>query len=216
MMAARRSAPLLEYRSVFRFNLRALVDHSPTGALATREELGPLASFLKDYGVDLPPGRFRDEDADPMQKLRDDLARTGPTGPSRFSDGTFPIVYMGDAPETCLAEVTYHLGKALGETGAPKARIHCFLLTRFGLAGEGLDVRRGFPALHFREDWAPAQSFGRRAASEGRSGITCRSVRRKGAENLGVLRGRFVRTGSPVKLIALRWDGARAVPLQGL
>jgi len=68
-MAVRRSAPLLEYRAAFRFNLRALVD--------------------------LPPGRFRDEDADPVMKLRDYLARTDRTGPSRFSDGTFPIVYMG-------------------------------------------------------------------------------------------------------------------------
>jgi hypothetical protein len=94
-MAVRRSAPLLEYRAAFRFNLRALVDHSPTGALATRAELGPLVAFLKDYGVDLPPGRFRDEDADPVMKLREYLARTDRTGPSRFSDGTFPIVYMG-------------------------------------------------------------------------------------------------------------------------
>jgi hypothetical protein len=215
-MAVRRSAPLQEYRAVFRFNLRALVDHSPTGALATREELGPLGSFLKDYGVDLPPGRYRDEDADPMIKLREYLARTDRTGPSRFSDGTFPIVYMGDAPETCLAEIIHHLGRALRETGAPKVRIHCFLLARFALAGEALDVRRGFPALHPREDWASAQSFGRRAASERRSGITYRSVRRKGAENLGVLRGGFVQAGSRIKVIAMRWDGAGVVPLQGL
>lgn len=215
-MAVRRSVPLLEYRGEYRFNLRALIDHSPTGVLAARDELGPLGAFLKSYGVDFPHGRFRDEDADPMVKLREYLARAGGTGPSRFSDGTFPIVYLGDTPETCLAEVAYHLGRALGETGAPKARIHCFLLARFALAGEALDVRRGFQALHLREDWAPAQSFGRRAASEGRSGITYRCVRRKGAENLGVLRGALVRAGSRIQVIAMRWDGARVVPLQGL
>jgi hypothetical protein len=212
-VAGRRSAPLLEYRAAFRFNLRALVDQSPTGALATREESRPLGAFLKGYGVDLPLGRAWDEDADPMDKLRDHLARTDRTGPSRYSDGSFPIVYMGDAPEACLAEVRHHLGRALGETGAAKGRIHCFLLARFTLAGEALDVRRGFPALHHAEDWAPAQSFGRRAAAEGRSGITCRSVRRKGAENLGVLRSGFARAGIRVKVIALRWDGAGVVPV---
>ena len=120
---------------------------------------------------------------------------------------------MGDAPETCLAEVAHHLGRALGATGAAKARIHTFLLARFALAGEALDVRRGFPALHPREDWGPAQSFGRQAASEGRSGITYRSVRRKGAEALGVLRGGFARAGRRIRVIALRWDGRQVVAL---
>ena len=87
MTAARGTIPLLEYRSATRYNLRALVDHSPAGALAAPGEHGPLRRFLKGYGVEIPLGRARDEDGDPLDKLRTRLAQTEGTGPSRFSEG---------------------------------------------------------------------------------------------------------------------------------
>ena len=211
MSPERRAAPLLQLNAAVWFNLRAIVDHSATAALAAPGERAALASFLAEHGAVLPPVQARDEAADPMVKLRGFLARPRGIGASRFSDGSFPIVYMGDDPETCLAEVAHHLGRALGETGAAKVKTHYFLLARFVVTGEALDVRKGFPALHRPGDWVPAQAFGRRAASEGRHGIAFRAVRRKGADNLGILRKDPVRSGIRVRVIGLRWDGSGVV-----
>jgi hypothetical protein len=69
-------------------------------------------------------------------------------------------------------------------------------------------VRKGFPALHRAEDWLPAQAVGRRAASGAHAGITYRAVRRKGSENLGVLRSELVRAGTRMQVLGLLWDGA--------
>ena len=204
MSAGPRPAPPLQLRGASWFSLRALVDPSPIAALAGAEDAGAVGSFLGRYGV----GSAGDGEGEPLARLRAFLDRPSGAGPSRFSDGSFPIVYMGDAPETCLAEVAHHLGRALRETAAAKVRTHYFLLARFRVAGEVLDVRKGFPALHRAEDWLPAQAFGRRAASEARAGITYRAVRRKGSENLGVLRGELVRAGARMQVVGLRWDGA--------
>jgi hypothetical protein len=204
LSAAPRTAPLLRLEAAPWFNLRALVDHSPIAALASPEDASAVGAFLDRYGVE----PARDEDAEPLARLRAFLAGSSGAGPSRFSDGSFPIVYMGDAPETCLAEVAHHLGRAMSETAAAKVRTHYFLLARFTLTGEVLDVRKGFPALHRPDDWLPAQAFGRSAASRARFGITYRAVRRGGSENLGVLRGGLARGAARVKVVGLRWDGA--------
>ena len=204
MSAGPRPVPLLRLEAAPWFNLRAVVDHSPIAALAGPEEARALGPFLGRYG--LAPAR--DEDAEPMARLRAFLARPSGCGPSRFSDGSFPVVYMGDAPETCLAEVAHHLARALRETAAAKVKTHYFLLARFVMTGEVQDVRQGFPALHRPEDWLPAQAFGRRAVIEARAGITCRAVRRKGAEDLAVLRSALAHGGSRIRVLGLRWDGA--------
>lgn len=210
MSANPRPVPPLHLQGASWFNLRALVDLSPIAALATPEEAGAVGPFLDRYGV-APAG-----DGEPLARLRALLARPSGVGPSRFSDGCFPIVYMGDAPETCLAEVAHHLGRALRETTAAKARTHYFLLARFRVTGEVLDVRKGFPALHRAEDWLPAQAFGRRAFSGAHAGITYRALRRKGSENLGVLRSELVRAGTRMQVLGLRWDGAEVKGVQGL
>ena len=155
----------------------------------------------------LPSARSRDEAADPVARLRAFLSRTRGAGTSRFSDGTFPAVNLGDAPETCLAEVSHALGRALAETAAAMVKTQYFMLARFVLGGEVLDVRRGFPALHRPDDWAPAQAFGRQAWAEGRQGILFRAVRRRGAENVAVLRKELVRSGVRLQVVGLRWDG---------
>jgi hypothetical protein len=207
MTARKRNAPLVTLHDAPWFNLRAIVDYSPTAVLAMPEERTALGSFLGSYGVELPPSRSRDEDADPLAKLQAFLARPAGVNPSRFSDGSFPIVYMGDSPETGLAEISYHLGRALGETRAAKVRTHYFLLARFLLTGESLDVRKGFPALHLPDDWGPAQSFGRQARSEDRCGIIFRAVHRKESGNLAVMRQTFAKSGNRIQVVGLRWDG---------
>ena len=183
-------APALELTRTAWFNLRRIHDYSPTGMLAaSREERDGVRAFLGGYGVDPVLGHL----GDPLVKLKAHLARLDAGTPSRFSDGTYPVVYMGDAEATCLAEVAHHLARALAETGAEKGRAHYFLLARFRLRGKVLDVRRGFPRFHRKEDWTPAQAFGARAWAQEALGITYRSVRRARAEDVAVFRAILVK-----------------------
>ena len=190
------------------FNLRAIRDYSPTALLAgTAPEKAGLRAFLRGYGVE----PALDHQTDPLVKLQAYLARPAAGVPSRFSDGSYRVIYLGDEPETCLAEVSCHLARTLAETEAEKARTHYFILARFRLGGTSLDVRRGFPRLHLRNDWAPAQAFGSRAWSQGALGILFHAVRRARAANVAVFRAGLVKAGTPMHLVGLRWEGNRLV-----
>jgi len=41
------------------------------------------------------------------------------------------------------------------------------MLAEFTLAGEAWEVRKGFPKLHLKDDWRPAQAFGAEAWAAG-------------------------------------------------
>lgn len=207
------STPRCRYQRKNRFNLREVVDYSPTSELAAAEEKNGLKAFLGEYGVILPPGRAKDEHADPLAKLRSFLRQSSGTAPSRFSDGSFPVVYMGDESETCRAEVEHHLEERLKQSAAPKIKTHYFVLARFALTGETLDVRRGHPALHDKNDWGPAQVFGAKAKSMEENGVTFNAVRRAGSEAVAVFKAGLVQSGTRVQILGLRWDGSRVVPV---
>lgn len=204
-------APTVRHRGTRWFNLRALPDFSPTALLAeSAGEREGLREFLRSYGVEA----VLDHQADPLVKLQAFLARPNGIAPSRFSDGSFPVVYVADDERTNLAEVGYHLARHLAETEADATRTHYFLLAGFRLNGTALDVRRGFPHLHRPDDWNPAQAFGGRAWSEGAAGITYRSVRRRPGLNVAVFRSGLVQTGARVRLIGLRWNGTTLVEVR--
>jgi hypothetical protein len=197
-------APTFRHDRTSWFNLRAIPDYSPTALLADSPGTrAGLMEFLRGYGVE----PALDPLADPLVKSQAYLARPDCAVPSRFSDGSYPVVYLADTEQTNLAEVGHHLARRLADTDAESTRTHYFLLAKFRLSGATLDVRKGFPRLHRRDDWAPAQAFGARAWSQGASGITYRSVRRAGAMNTAVFRAGLVKAGIRVGIIGLRWDG---------
>lgn len=72
-------------------------------------------------------------------------------------------------------------------------------------------MRCGYPRLHRRDDWAPAQAFAGRAWAQGVPGILFRSVRRQGAVNVAVFRGELARAGTPMHIVGLRWEAGRLV-----
>lgn len=210
-VTAKQTLPTLEIPSSPWFNLRVLIDYSPTAALVPSAAKDGLGSFLGQYGIDLPPVRPRPVDEDPFLKLQVFLARANGVSASRFSDGSFPVIYMGDEPETGLAEVTFHLSKTLSETDADKSKTHYFQVAKFDLEGQILDVRKGFPALHDSGDYGPPQAFGAQARAENRQGITFKSVRRRNFTNVAVLRADLVKSGVRLEIVGLAWSGTGVV-----
>jgi hypothetical protein len=116
---------------------------------------------------------------------------------------------MGDSEETCLAEVSHHLAEKLRETSATITKLHAFQLSLFTLTGETVDVRVGYPKLHLKTNWTPAQAFGAMRFAEHAKGISFRSVRRAGGLCTAVFKAPLVRSGLKVRAIVLQWDGGK-------
>jgi hypothetical protein len=190
------------------FNLMGLKEPSVVERQADPRERDGLRDFLAAYRPPVVDGLV-----DPLKKLKAFLGSPGPFPSSRFSDGTFPAIYMGDSEEACLAEVSFHLTERLRETSAPVTKRHTFQLSLYTLTGETVDVRRGFPRLHLKSDWAPAQAFGALRFSGHAKGITFKSVRRKGAVNTAVFKAPLVALGISIKAVVLQWDGRGLKPL---
>jgi len=186
------------------FNLMGLKEPSEVMRQADPADRTALQDFLAAYRTPVPDGLV-----DPLKKLKAFLGSAGPFPSSRFSDGTFPAIYMGDSEETCLAEVSFHLTEKLRETSAAITKRHTFQLSLYTLTGETVDVRQGFPRLHLKSDWAPSQAFGALRFAEHAKGITFKSVRRKGAVATAVFKAPLVALGLPIKAVVLQWDGSK-------
>ena len=192
-------------------NLRKVITLSPMKTLASAEEISGVSAFLAGFGVAVPPTGMLEQAGDPLAILRAHLVEKVHGNPSRFCDGSFRAVYMGDDAETCLAEVAFHLERTLRETGAEKGLVHYFQLSAFDLSGTVLDVRKGHRDLHDPNAWGPAQTFGGKAHEEGASGITYRSVRRPKAASTVVFKPDLAVSGRKHLLIGLGWTGAQVV-----
>jgi hypothetical protein len=181
---------------------------SPLAQLVPSAEHPQLAGLLARVGVfhSWPPGLGN---ADRLPHLRACLRMPGRGPRSRFCDGSFRTVYAGKTLATCRAEVAHHHGQALRDSGEPPgaARIFEALLVR--VAGVFVDVRKGHGDLHRRDDYGPAQAFGRAVKADGETGILFRSLRWKAGECLAILDGEQVRSCVLAGLVGLRWNGER-------
>jgi hypothetical protein len=152
-----------------------------------------------------PPRRKMDR----LPQLKGYLALPG-TGPaSRFSDGSFRALYAGESLATCVAEMAFHHGRALADSGEPAGAIRVFEGLEVRVAGDFLDVRKGHSGLHRPGDYGPSQAFGRDARSKGEPGLVYRSVRRRTGHCLTIFAAEGVRTCTLKDLVPLTWDGIR-------
>lgn len=181
---------------------------SPLAQLVPQEDGPALAGLLAGAGVFLPwaPGA---RNSDRLPHLRTYLNMPGRGPQSRFCDGTYRAVYAGKSPETCVAEIAYHHGRALKDSGEPPGAARVFENLALRVGGTFVDVRKGHADLHRPEDYGPSQAFGRTCKAGREPGIVYRSVRKKGGECLAILEGRTVRSCELKEIIALRWDGER-------
>jgi hypothetical protein len=206
-----RGVPETTFHRSLWHNLRKIITFSPVKTLASAEEISGVSAFLAGFGVPVPPLGIPGQEGDPLPLLRTFLGMKTPGNASRFCDGSFRAVYMGDDADTCLAEVAFHLERTLGETSAEKGLVHYFQLSAFELSGTVLDVRKGHRDLHDPDAWGPAQAFGGKAKVEGASGITYRSVRRAKAMNVVLFKADLAVSGRKRRLVGLGWTGTQVV-----
>jgi hypothetical protein len=103
---------------------------------------------------------------------------------SRFSDGSFGVLYLADAIETAIAEVRYH--QQAYWSRVPELRYERFvfraLVARFNEAGvlDALPVKPD-DAIYSPTDYGAARAVGEKARQSGAPGLRYHSVRQSGA-----------------------------------
>lgn len=131
---------------------------------------------------------------------------------SRFSDGQYGVLYMGESMDVAIAEVAYHQSRYWqGVHGLDYDR----------LVFRGLKCRVGQTELHDAttiafedpiydaESYASSRVFGRRLYQAGSEGLQYSSVRKPGSTCWGLYTPRHVRSIVQSAHFEFIWDGEK-------
>lgn len=129
---------------------------------------------------------------------------------SRFSDGTFGVLYLADHPDTALAEVHHHQQAYWSKVPALKYERFVFRNLSVSFSEKGVRdalVLKAADPIHDPLDYSAARSLGAAAKRAGCPGLRYRSVRRPGSHCWALLTPRLVTAvvqAAPVEMI---WNG---------
>jgi hypothetical protein len=162
-----------------------------------REEWGELSNVPKEHRVSGPG----------TTPLMAAFTHVNPEG-SRFSDGSYGVLYLAHELETAVEETLYHREQFLKATNEPPIDItlRCYVT---GVHGSLHDIRGGWKAGHDPCDYAASRKLGAKMRKEGSNGIAYDSARCKGGECAALF---FPDLASPCvqgKHLIYRWDGKR-------
>ncbi len=109
-------------------------------------------------------------------------------GPTRYSDGSWPVFYSALEPDTAEKEVYYrHVKPVLGDPSKGRTAYRLSFKIRF--RGEAKDLRPQvdeWPLLVHDSDYSFCQELGREAHSTDIDGLFAPSVRREGGTTVPV------------------------------
>jgi RES domain len=161
-----------------------------------REELGILKHIPRERWV-AGPGTT------PIMAA---FTHLNPEG-SRFSDGSFGVLYVSAAIETAIRETVFHRERFLRRTSEPPIQVQ---MRRYvtALRRPLHDVRGGFPALHQPDDYAPSQRVGAALRGSNSNGIAYDSVRHRGGQCAAVFWPDCVEPFVQATHYSYDWDGS--------
>ncbi|GAB1583925.1 RES family NAD+ phosphorylase [Phyllobacterium phragmitis] len=177
--------------------------------LAAEQKTNPR--LMESIGnLDLvPPGR---RVAGPgASYLMAPFTHVSPDRPSRFSDGTFGVLYVAETFETALFETIYHHARFMART-----RERAGWTSQFREVVLDVDARlhdiRGNPAylaaLH-PNDYSQSQVLGRQLRAAGSDGLVYPSQRRRGGECVGLFYPDCARHPVQGRHLDYHWNGSR-------
>jgi hypothetical protein len=135
--------------------------------------------------------------------------------PSRFSDGTFGVLYASESWKTSIREAAYWAALPYGDARAPAQEVRRQCLTLRIVAEALVDVRGSVcldvdPGVYDKADY----TISRRLGGELRAlyaGLVYDSVRDPGGINVGAFVPRVISDARLEFEIALHWDGTQFV-----
>ncbi|MDB5541876.1 MAG: hypothetical protein JWQ89_3603 [Devosia sp.] len=133
-----------------------------------------------------------------------------PDRPSRFSDGSCGMLYLGDRFETALFETIHHHERFMARTAEPAGWTSQFREIVVDLVAELYDLRRKADARVLDPvEYVAGQALGSELRKAGSEGVVYPSVRYRGGECAGLFypdRCSNLRQG---RHLDYHWDGSR-------
>ncbi len=131
--------------------------------------------------------------------------------PSRFSDGTFGVLYAGDRFEVALLETAYHHGRFMARTNEPEGWTSQFREILLDVVGDMHDLR-GNPAyasILDPLDYGESQALGLRLREAGSNGLVYPSVRCEGSQCVGLFYPDLGGNAVQGRHLDYHWNGER-------
>ncbi|MEO3434750.1 RES family NAD+ phosphorylase [Inquilinus sp. CAU 1745] len=140
------------------------------------------------------------------------FTHASPDRPSRFTDGSYGVLYAGDGFETALFETIRHHSRFMARTNEPAGWTSQFREIAVSVTARLHDIRGGDPA-HAQvldpDDYAPAQRLGAALRTAGSDGLVYPSVRREGGECVGLFHPDLAADPVQGRHLDYHWDGER-------
>jgi hypothetical protein len=140
------------------------------------------------------------------------FTHVSPIRPSRFSAGTYGVLYIADRFETALFETIHHHQNFMAATAEPPGWTSQFRELVLDLDAPLQDLRGGAPAFRPALDpggYAAAQQLGAALRGTGSEGIVYPSVRDPAGECAGLFYPDRARNVVQARHLDYHWDGAR-------
>lgn len=140
------------------------------------------------------------------------FTHVSPDRKSRFSDGTFGVLYVGDRFDVALLETVHHHAAFMARTKEPPGWTSQFRELLLDVEADLHDLRGGsqqFEALLKPDDYAPGQALGSTLRRSGSNGIIYPSVRCPGGACAGLFFPDLAKNPLQARHLDYHWDGAR-------
>lgn len=132
--------------------------------------------------------------------------------PSRFSDGSFGVLYAGDRVRVALLETMYHHGRFMARSGEAPGWTSQFRELFLDIDGRLHDLRAATEdraAVLDPDDYAAAQGFAAGLRAAGSQGIVYPSVRCGGGECAALFYPDLAANPVQGRHLDYHWNGAR-------
>jgi RES domain-containing protein len=127
---------------------------------------------------------------------------------SRFSDGSYGVLYAAREFATAVAETMHHRAKFMAATREPAMKIE-MRVYRLPVHGRLHDLRKGWPAMLDPVDYAPPQRLANELRDAGSDGVVYPSVRHAGGECVGLFYPDLAGPCVQAQHLVYQWDGQR-------
>lgn len=129
-------------------------------------------------------------------------------GGSRFSDGSFGMLYLADSADTAIQETRYHQEKYFRNVEGlhyDTIDMRCLKVNFSASLINAISIED----IHEPNDYSAARIFGKQIKKAGEAGVQYRSVRNEGAICWGLMSPSFVESAVQTQHFEFVFDGER-------
>lgn len=130
--------------------------------------------------------------------------------PSRFSDGSYGVLYAGNSFEVALFETIFHHEQFMARTAEAPGWASQFREIVMNVSARLHDLRTGLmPETLSPDDYAAGQELGAALRRAGSDGVVYPSVRRRGGECVGLFYPDLASGPTQGRHLDYHWNGVR-------